>query len=119
MFNRGTRKEIEKRTVFQMIEIYCHAHHRTKDALCESCQEVYNYAAMKYERCPFGEKKPVCSKCKVHCYNKEKREKVREIMRYSGPRMIFKHPLNTIFYFYHKYTVSAPEKIPAKAKVHK
>lgn len=29
---------------------------------------------------------------KVHCYKPEMREKIREVMRFSGPRMIFHHP---------------------------
>lgn len=103
------RKEIEKQTVFQMIKIYCNANHNTSVELCENCQSIYEYALLKYENCPFIENKPVCSKCKVHCYSKSKREEIRRIMRYSGPRMLFKHPLNTLVYFYYKLTVKTSD----------
>jgi hypothetical protein len=29
----------------------------------------------------------------VHCYKKEMQSRARKIMRYSGPRMIWNHPL--------------------------
>ncbi len=119
MFEGLKRNSFEKKTVYQMIEIYCHNHHNVNSGLCDSCQEIYDYVVLKYDRCPFGENKPVCSKCKVHCYRKDKREKIREIMRYSGSRMLLKHPLNTILYFYHKITIHAPDKVPARQKVAK
>ncbi|MGN0478669.1 MAG: nitrous oxide-stimulated promoter family protein, partial [Hominenteromicrobium sp.] len=46
--------------------------------------------------CPFMETKTFCSNCKVHCYKPEMREKIREVMRFSGPRMIFRHPVTAI-----------------------
>lgn len=39
------------------------------------------------------ETKTFCSNCKVHCYRPEMREKIRVVMRYSGPRMLFCHPI--------------------------
>ncbi len=51
---------------------------------------------MKYHRCLFGEDKPVCTVCPVHCYTRKYREKIKTIMRYSGPRMILHHPLMAI-----------------------
>lgn len=113
------RREIEKKTVYQMIKIYCNAHHESSGTLCENCQTIYDYAVLKYNRCPFGENKPVCSKCKVHCYKKDKREEIRQIMRYSGPRMLFKHPINTTIYFYHKFTVKASELRPVREIIDK
>ncbi len=37
-----------------------------------------------------------CSKCPIHCYKPKMREHIREVMRYSGPRMIFYHPIIAI-----------------------
>ncbi len=70
-----------------MIELYCH-HHGKRMGLCQSCTDLYEYTVFKYDHCPFGDNKPVCSKCKVHCYNKNRREEIREIMRYSASRML-------------------------------
>ena len=42
------------------------------------------------------ETKTFCSNCKVHCYKPEMREKIRDVMRFSGPRMLFVHPVAAI-----------------------
>jgi hypothetical protein len=42
------------------------------------------------------ETKTFCSNCNVHCYKPEMREKIREVMRFSDPRMIFYHPIMAI-----------------------
>ena len=90
------RKEREIETVRTMITMYCKAHHHPEGDMCEECAAVFSYASLKYHRCLFGEDKPVCTVCLVHCYTKEYREKIRKIMRYSGPRMILHHPLMAI-----------------------
>ena len=41
---------------------------------------------------PYGEGKPTCAKCPIHCYKRVQREQAREIMRYAGPRMTYRHP---------------------------
>ncbi len=38
------------------------------------------------------ETKTFCSSCKVHCYNREMANKIKEVMRYSGPRMLIYNP---------------------------
>ena len=40
-----------------------------------------------------------------HCQRGEAREKIRAIMRYSAPRMAFRHPLMTIGYLRKKIAV--------------
>lgn len=88
------KRNQEKATVGSMIEIYCHGIHKTKrGALCEDCQTLREYAALRTEKCPFMETKTFCSACKVHCYSKEMQEKIRQVMRYAGPRMLFVHPV--------------------------
>ena len=62
------------------------------------CLEVEQYALSKLDTCPFGSKKPNCTNCTVHCYSKEMRERISNIMKYSGPRMVFKHPLLSIYH---------------------
>lgn len=83
----------EKETVSRMIKIYCHGNHGTKgDVLCEECKELLEYAGTRVERCPHIETKTFCSSCKTHCYQPKMREKIREVMKYSGPRMMFYCP---------------------------
>ena len=79
-----------------MIRIYCRGNHGTKEKLCEDCQALREYAVTRTQKCPFMETKTFCSNCKVHCYKPEMREKIREVMRFSGPRMIFSHPVMAI-----------------------
>jgi predicted amidophosphoribosyltransferase len=90
---KSTRISREKETVEAMIQIYCTKHHHSSHSLCPDCQELLNYAHQRLDHCKFGEIKPVCGDCKVHCYRNDMRDKIREIMRYSGPRMISSHPL--------------------------
>ncbi len=81
----------EKHIVKLMIEIYCKKQHRTK-GMCDSCEKLLDYAHERAEKCPFKQSKTFCSNCQTHCYKPEMREKIREVMRFSGPRMIFYHP---------------------------
>ncbi|MBR2256811.1 MAG: nitrous oxide-stimulated promoter family protein [Blautia sp.] len=37
-----------------------------------------------------------CSKCKSHCCKPEMRERIKKIIRYSGPRMIFYSPVMAV-----------------------
>ena len=87
------KREREKKVVTEMIKLYCHGNHHTKKEVCQECQELIDYACLRSDKCPFMENKTFCSNCKVHCYKPDKREQIRKVMRYSGPRIIFKHPV--------------------------
>ena len=83
----------EKRTIEVMVKCYCKKKHKSKDnQLCPECTMLFEYAKMRLDKCPFQEKKSTCGKCLVHCYKPEMREKVKAVMRYSGPRMMLSHP---------------------------
>ena len=88
--------EREKSTLSSMLRIYCRSKHRQKKGLCAECQQLEEYAYARLEHCPFKEGKPVCKNCTIHCYKKEYREKVQKVMQFSGPRMLFYHPLKAI-----------------------
>lgn len=88
-----TKREREKATVSEMIALYCKKQHKTKSGLCPECTELNEYARLRSDKCLFMETKTFCSNCKVHCYKPEMREKIRQVMRFSGPRMIFTHPV--------------------------
>ena len=87
------KRQQEKKIVALMIRIYCKKKHGTKKELCADCQALCDYAMLRSDKCPFMETKTFCSNCKVHCYKPEMREKIREVMRFSGPRMILYHPV--------------------------
>jgi len=80
----------EWKTVAAMLDIYCHDHHG--DAFCQECHELIGYVRVRLERCRFGNEKPTCAKCPVHCYQRDRREQIRAVMRYAGPKMLWKHP---------------------------
>ncbi len=83
----------EWKTIRAMIRLYCRRKHGTSAVLCAECQELFNYAGLRLERCRFGSEKPTCAKCPVHCYLPERREQIRLVMRFAGPRMVWKHPI--------------------------
>jgi hypothetical protein len=83
----------EFRTMQCMVEIYCADHHAAAGGiLCPECEKFLDYAGRRLEKCPYGEGKPACAKCPIHCYKPAQREQARVIMRYSGPRMVRRHP---------------------------
>ncbi len=87
----------EQYVVEEMIRLYCKRNHHTS-GLCKECEELLEYAKLRSEKCPFMKDKTFCSNCKVHCYKPEKREQIRKVMRYSGPRMLFYHPCLAIWH---------------------
>lgn len=96
---KNSRIEEEKKVVEQMIRLYC----RKKEGngeLCPNCHELLDYAHSRLDRCRYGEEKPTCKKCPVHCYRPEMKEKIRVVMRWSGPRMMLYHPVAAIKHIY-------------------
>lgn len=90
-----TNKELQ--VVELMIKIYCRKkHHTHKGQLCAECSGLLEYAQMRRQKCPWGDNKPFCSNCKIHCYKADMRQKIREVMRFSGKRMIWSHPVLAI-----------------------
>ncbi len=81
----------EWRTIETMVRLYCRDHH--EGGLCPECKGLLDYASLRLDRCRFGTEKPTCAKCPVHCYQKNRREQVRTVMRYAGPRMLWEHPI--------------------------
>ncbi len=89
--NNLSRIEREKHVVRLMIDLYCRKKegHATR---CPACQTLLSYAYARLERCPFGEAKTSCQRCPIHCYKADMRERMRQVMRFSGPRMLLYHP---------------------------
>ena len=103
----------EEKTIAAMIDLYCRDHHAGEpsaagaaagppavagppagdDELCAECAEILAYARLRLEKCRYGADKPTCANCETHCYRPAMRERVRVVMRYSGPRMLKRHPL--------------------------
>ena len=86
-----------------MVEIYCHGKKHTPSTdlkigkgLCEECNALLDYTYQRLDHCKFGEQKPTCKKCPIHCYKPAMKEQMREVMRYAGPRMMWYHPIAAI-----------------------
>ena len=96
-----TRIENEKAVVGKMIRLY----YRHKLGLLEPSTEELElvcYAQQRLSRCKFGEKKPACKKCPIHCYRPDMRAKIRDVMRWAGPRMIIYDPIAAIKHILNK-----------------
>jgi hypothetical protein len=89
------RLERERRTVLAMIRLFCRSHHGGR-ALCADCHALSKYADGRLDGCPYGVGKPVCLHCPVHCYAPARREQIRQVMRWAGPRMLWRHPVLAI-----------------------
>jgi hypothetical protein len=93
------RIEREKLCVEVMVGIYCRGVHGTKAGLCDECRELLGYAEARIDKCPFGPRKSTCANCTIHCYKKDMRAKVKEVMRYAGPRMSYSHPWLSLMHY--------------------
>lgn len=93
----GKRILREKKTIQRMIALYQRDNpEATADA--EHYQALNTYADKRLDKCVFGEQKPACKQCPIHCYQPAKREEMKRIMRWAGPRMIWRHPLLTLLH---------------------
>ena len=96
-----TRIEREKRTVRKMIELYCRQHLH-QDTMPEEYQHLADFACRRLAHCKYGEQKTACKDCPTHCYAPKEREKIREVMRWAGPRMIWYAPKDAILHILKK-----------------
>ena len=109
------RMRREWRTLQAMIAIACRGRQHAertggRRALCPNCVELRAYAEQRLLRCPFGEAKPTCNNCQVHCYRPEMRQRVREVMIFAGPRMLLHHPVLALLH------LVVDERRPAPAR---
>jgi len=113
-----SQKEIKDlKVLLQFTSVYCKANHRGgksviandqpefahipfgKYPVCAECGEFLLYAFDRRLRCPLDEK-PACKHCQVHCFRPGHREKVREIMRFSGQYLIRRGRLDLLWYYF-------------------
>jgi hypothetical protein len=109
-----SRLDREWRTVVAMIRIYCGGRHGRSTDLCRDCEELRVYARARLQRCVFGGGKPTCANCPVHCYQPARREQMKQVMRYAGPRMLLHHPILTVRHWIDG--MAGVKEAPGKAK---
>jgi len=100
----------ELKTIRAMLQIYCRDHHAGAE-LCAECEALHGYAEKRLAGCPYGEDKPTCVNCRIHCYGPAQREQVRQVMRYAGPRMPLRHPYLALMHI-----VDGKRPAPAKPR---
>lgn len=119
LFERlNDKKGKDIKILSEFIAVYCREHHRTeasdpftiKDArlhnilgdkdliLCKDCSMLLNHGIAKLLQCPY-EPKPKCSKCETHCYVPGYRERIREVMRFSGPYLVKHGRIDLMLYY--------------------
>ena len=107
----------EKVTIIKMIHNYCEKYHSQNNGnLCPDCNNLLEYAFKRLDFCPYSERKPACNKCPIHCYKSDMRQKIRLVMRFSGPKMLFKHPLLALLHLYDRRK-EPPVDFPKKSKI--
>ncbi|HEX9778627.1 MAG TPA: nitrous oxide-stimulated promoter family protein [Geopsychrobacteraceae bacterium] len=109
----GEVKDLKLLALFTAV--YCKDHHRERERsalapeqtalpglqkyrYCTECRDFLLYALERRLRCPL-QPKPICKHCTVHCYRPGHREKVREIMRYSGKTLILRGRLDLLWHY--------------------
>ncbi len=107
------------RVLARFIELFCHAKHdrktvgevaipeilhqgkRSPKTICADCAELLEHGMKKRALCPL-DPKPSCKNCHIHCYTPEYRGKIREIMAYSGRKMIMRGRLDYLWHYFIK-----------------
>jgi len=98
--------------LINFVRVYCGAKHDAQarvnvglreiagkeTLLCRECAGVLEQALEKRRNCPL-EPKPSCKKCRIHCYGKDHRARMREIMAFSGRRMILRGRLDYLRHY--------------------
>lgn len=90
-----TKAEEDTARSREMIARYCRKKHKVKDGLCPECQATFEYVAAHRMRCPYGDCKPACGKCKHSCYSPAMRSKMKAVMLANLPHMLL-HPVKTM-----------------------
>ena len=111
--NRSSKLLTEKLTIQAMIRIYCHDQHEVSAVnLCDPCEKLLKYTRERLDQCIFGGEKPTCAQCPVHCYRRDMKETIISVMRYSGPKMLFAHPLLAV-----KHMLKTNKKVSADVRL--
>jgi hypothetical protein len=110
-FFEEARLERERRTVAAMIGVFCRGRHATEGSLCAECSDLEEYTRLRLEKCPYGEAKPTCANCPIHCYQPHRREQVRRVMAFAGPRMLWRHPILAV-----RHMMDGSRKAPPLAR---
>lgn len=105
----------EWRTLEAMVRCHCAGKHASAAGLCAECEALLDYAMTRLDRCHFGAEKPTCANCPVHCYQPQRREEIKAVMRYAGPRMVWRHPILSLRHWLDGFRAAPDLKHDAKS----
>ena len=94
------KQEKDIRVLESFIGVYCRGKHAGRKAeLCRECAGLLDYARMKRKKCPLNPK-PDCKHCPIHCYGKAQRASIREVMAYSGKRLLLRGRVDLLWHYF-------------------
>ena len=102
MENLKKMKSLEKdlKVLSTFIDCYCRGRHESrKGELCPDCAELLRYAQARRRNCPL-DPKPACKHCPTHCYAKKQLATIREVMAYSGQRLLLRGRLDLLWHYF-------------------
>jgi hypothetical protein len=114
--NTPERLRKDLRLLARFILLYCKAHHEHRNPvsfkgydvdalagkpihLCHDCMKLLRHAFVKRTHCP-RDPKPQCKHCPTHCYSPFYRQQIREVMRFSGKRLLFRGRIDYLFHLF-------------------
>jgi hypothetical protein len=97
----------------KFVEVYCQGYHGASERnlfslpaglgerrFCPECSQFMKYAVTRRIKCPLEAEKPSCKHCRTHCYNKGNLAKVKEIMAYSGMKLMLRGRLDYVWHYF-------------------
>lgn len=104
------KQQKDVKVLIRFIELYCRSKHGERKAanfpgveatanVCGDCEALIAYAIMKRKKCPL-DPKPSCKHCHIHCYSKDFREKIREVMAFSGRKMLMRGRVDMLWHYF-------------------
>lgn len=114
--DRDQRVTSDLRVLARFIDIYCRGRHgdvlrspvalpaydipqalgRSLD-LCPECARLCTHAFVKRLNCQC-DPKPQCKHCSVQCYHPEYQQQIREVMKYSGRKLVMRGRLDYLLH---------------------
>ena len=114
-----SKKEKDLRVLADFVSIFCRENHPDGEkslfivmderlhhslgggdmVLCPDCRKLLNHGIAKRLQCPY-DPKPMCKKCRTHCYAPGYRERMREVMKFSGLYLVKHGRLDLMFHYF-------------------
>ena len=106
----NTPEQIQKDTdkLVRFLSLYCKAHHEHRRQepfifehpkvsakvydgpdLCDECSKLLRHAIVMRVLCPL-DPKPKCRNCPEHCYRPVYKDQMETVMKFAGPRSLFR-----------------------------